>query len=136
MIRQVLTVIPHGIIESGQVVLQADEKTGLLDLSESLLVGWSIFSKTIQNAQELKIDPQILLSANIREGMKLQVGVVSIEIQSVMGNLAAAEISYSQGADHLSGLIDIDLSGQYWAVQHVLASGVIEGQSIELELKS
>lgn len=131
MIRQILNVVEHGLIEEGQVIINADEKTGLIDASETVVVGLGPFATTQKASQELKLDPSLMLSKSIQPGMKWTVGPVKIEII----NKSQALIQFVQGDDHLSGKADLDLSGQYLKVLHVNAVGTVHGMDVQLELQ-
>lgn len=132
MLNQTLKVVPHGLIQSGQVAISADEKTGLLDFNELIVAGWGPFTKNLANQGELKIDPSLLLSKNIKVGMKWTVGFVTIQIEKAN----QASVVYLNGEDSASGMADLDLSGDYLKIVHVNMTGTVEGQDIQLELQS
>jgi hypothetical protein len=130
MITQTLKIIPHGLIESGQIVIQANEKTGLIDVSESIVVGFGPFNKTIQGSKVLTVDPSVLLSENIKEGEVMDVGSVKIKIEKN----AKASIIYKNGEDILSGMADLDLSGKFVKIAHANLTGQVQGESVQLEI--
>lgn len=132
MLNQTLKVVPHGLIESGQVVINADEKTGLIDVAVAIVAGWGPFTQNEDDQEELKLDPSTLLSANVKPGMKMAIGPVTIEILSSK----QAKVTYVKGDDQATGTVDIDLSGQYLKISHVNATGTISGQSVQLELQA
>lgn len=130
MIKQTFQVTPHGFIEGGQVVISADELTGLIDVSESVVEGIGPFSETQAGTQELKIPPNFLLCENLKIGLKLQIKDVAIQIEPNM----QASIIYQNGNDSLSGMADLDLSGKYVQVVHVNLTGMMKGYNVQIEL--
>jgi len=131
MIKQTLKVVPHGLIQSGQVIITADEKSGIVDLSETVVAGIGFFNKTISAMKEFKlINPSLLLSSSIKPGMKLSVGGVTLEVQE--NNLV--NVVYVNGEDSLSGTAGLDLSGHYFEILFVHLNGKLDGYTVELEL--
>lgn len=137
MIVQTLRAIPHGVIQSGEVSAKADEKTGEIDFSDSLVVGWAFFNKTIHNDGVYKIDPAQLLSAAIKVGTTMQVGSVKLEVISIDSReMATVTISFDDGqGNKVAGTILADLSGTYWHITYVDAKGTIQGTDVHLELE-
>jgi|GEM_PF-4340931 len=133
MIKHTLKVVPHGYIQSGQAVITADEKTGIVDLSATEVVGIAFFSKTISQMKEFKlIDPNLLLSASIHPGMSLSVGGVSLDVQEN----GLVNVKYANGADHLEGTAGLDLKGHFFEILFVHLTGQLDGYDVELELVS
>lgn len=136
MISTVLNVVPHGVVQSGSATINIDEFTGVIDLSESIVVGWLFFTQTIANNRELKIDPDALLSSSIKVGLKLVIGQLTLTVESVLGTVANVSL-VAQDSDKWSGVSGsaaLDLSQKYFELTHLQATGVVEGSNIELEL--
>lgn len=131
MLAQVLNIVPHGVVESGQIMLEIDETTGLISFSDSITVGFSIFSQVKNGTGEFKIDPKMLLSANVKPGVSISVQNVTIEVPA---NSSEGTVAYSNGDDHLDGTVDLDLTGEYIVVDHLNLSGVVSGVTVQIEL--
>lgn len=136
MIQNTLQVIPHGLIQSGTVILRVDETTGLIDFSDTLVVGWSIFTKTLQNQQSIKIDPNHLKSANIKVGMTMTIGAVKLEVLSVSQFQAEVSCTYKDDDNDFTGNVTLDLEEEYFSVMHLIATGVSSKNDIQLELQA
>lgn len=132
MIKQTFSVVPHGLIESGQVDFSADEKTGLIDFEETIVAGIGPFTTTDQHQGEFKIEPTLLLSTSIKPGMKMQVSFVEIYIK----DKTTATVSINAPDMQLSGEAELDLTGEYLFINGVVLNGSVKGQSITLELKA
>lgn len=131
MIVRNFVVVPHGLIQSGSVALKIDEVTGLIDASETAVVGLPpFFSKTLSQHDDFKIDPTLLLSENVKPGLKLNFGPVALEVISA----TQAKVTFSQGDDTASGIAVLDLSGKYLHIVSLNATGTVEGFDLTLEL--
>lgn len=135
MLRQTLKVIPNGVIESGSAKLSIDEVKGLIDEVSVAVVGVSIFNKTLTDHSDFKIDPNLLKSASITDGLQLSFGVVSIHVDSVANKVAAVSIVVKSPDLDLKGPASIDLSGPYISIMHILLNGTASGMSVTLELE-
>lgn len=134
MIQQELTVIPHGIIQSGSVLFKINESNGLIDFSDTFVVGWSIFTQTLRNQKTFKIDPSHLLSANIHLGLTMSIAALKLEVVSIDNEMATLACSYKDDDNQFTGEATLDLAGQYFRLTHVEVSGVSNNSNVTLEL--
>lgn len=130
--KQTFSVVPQGLIEGGQVDFSADEKTGMIDFEETIIAGIGPFTQTDSHSGEFKLDPSLLLSENIKPGMKWTVGVVTIYIV----DKTKATVSVNSPDMQMSGEAELDLSDRYIFINGVILKGTAKGQDITLELKS
>lgn len=130
MIKQNLTVIPSGLIQSGKVVITADTDSGLLDFSETIIAGIGWFTKTIQKMQELTIDPKLLLSSSIKPKLKFMTRGITLE---VLDN-GLISVEYVDAENYLKGTAAVDLTGHYFEIMDVHVQGKLDGYDVELIL--
>ncbi len=135
MISQILKVIPQGLVESGSVSLTVDTDTGLIDFNESIVGGIGPFTDTDAHSGELKIDPTLLLSKKILTGMKMSTGVATMYVSQIADGKATVNISLASPNIQMSGTAELDLSGEYIAIDHVLLTGTVSGDAVTLELE-
>lgn len=130
--KQTFSVVPQGLIEGGQVDFSADEKTGMIDFEETIIAGIGPFTQTDHNTGEFKLEPSLLLSENIKPGMKWTVGVVTIYIV----DKTKATVSVNAPDMQMSGEAALDLSNEFIFINGVILKGNAKGQDITLELKA
>lgn len=134
MIAHKLVAVPQGLIESGSVSIQVDELTGLIDFQATVVAGIGWFAKTESAADEVKIDPSLLLSKNIKVGMKWIIGSVIISIDSIAKGVGQVSVSVQDSTKSLHGNAQVDLSHDHVSIQHVLIEGMVSGAKVVLEL--
>lgn len=130
-----LNVVPHGLIQSGFVNLDVDFKTGLIDFTDSIVVGWSIFTKTLQDHEVLKVDPSILLSKNIKVGLQLKFGDVDMVVVSVNAFQAEVALKYKDDKNDFNGTATLDIEEEHISLMHLMATGSADGTDVTLELQ-
>lgn len=137
MLKQVLNVVPQGLIQGGYVDILVDETTGLIDFMDSIEAGWSVFTKTITNQQEIRINPLMLLSQNFQPGQKMDVGAVHLTVASVVNMRASIDIKIDDMASMtgISGSAQLDLSDKYFKIMNVKVTGEYDNSSVTLELQ-
>lgn len=135
MIKQVLNIVPHGLIQDGIVTFLIDENTGLIEVTSDIEAGVSIFSEHFTDDEKVKLDPTELLSAGIVDGLKVAIGPASLEFGSVTaGKSALAKVSVQGDDIGLKGFVLVDLGGKYISVGRLRVSGKIKGYDVDLEL--
>jgi len=138
IITQKFNVVPQGYIQKGSVGFSANTVTGEITADEDILAGVFIFTKTIQESGSYKIDPSMLLSANIKIGMKLVAGPLSVTVISVVNNVATLHVVIDDAADEIqmTGSAHLDLESEYWEITDVVVTGQADGYGVTIQLES
>jgi hypothetical protein len=131
VIKQTLTAVPQGIIQSGSVNVSADEITGLVDFNASVLAGVWVMSKTVAESDEIKIDPSLLLSVNLKPGLALKIGNTTINV----GEDGACALAVNSPDMTLTGTAQLDLTGEYLYIEHIVLQGTVQANDVTLEFK-
>lgn len=103
-------IIPSGRVTGGQANYEFDQDQGLIKYQAeiSAKVGFIPMHKSASG--EYSIDPELLLSVNIVEGRKIEIGECLLEVLKVRNTIA--DVSIKVG-DTIEGTGRIDTSEQY-----------------------
>lgn len=134
ILQQNFNVVPHGLIQEGSVSISADTETGAISEQSKVRVGLGFFAKEFASEDHLKIDPKYLRSANIKEGMSLLFGPVTIKVTGVESKRALASVLVQNEVVNLRGEAVINLTEEFIYLDHVKADGTARGVPAQAEL--
>lgn len=131
-----LLVQPNGHITGGWLSYSIDDQSGVISYQGSVDVHIFFISYTFPVEGTYQADPALVLSKNVKPGMRFAQGGVSIEVLSVSGFKAQAKLSITGNDVSASGLVNFDLSGTDVAISDADVTGTIKGYDAELQLRS
>lgn len=133
---QTLKIVPQGLIESGSCTFDADVNTGIITFQGDIEAGIGWFTKDYPGNGTLKLAPADLLSTGIILGKEFVFTGVVIQIASMGKGSAIANVTISSADANLKGVAELDLTKEYWSINHILVSGVADGENVTVELSS
>lgn len=129
-----LRVVPQGLIEGGSADITADPQTGVVTYSGTIDAGIGWFVKHFSDNGNLKLDPALLKSANLKLGQEFTFPAVHIQIVSLAEKSAAANVTISSSDKNFKGVAELDLSSEFWSIKHIVMSGTVSNEAVTLEL--
>lgn len=143
MIAQKLTIVPQGIVQECNFQYSADPATGLAQWMVHAVLGWFGFTQSYDKSGTFQLDPKTFLSAEWKEGMKIDIGPFSLVVDSIKPpysttQLASCSVTIVSDSGDVSvneaGTILVDLSAEYISIKSVALAGKVA--SFEIDVKT
>lgn len=135
MITQKFTVLPQGLVESGDATYQINTETGEASYTANVKVGMLFLAKTFAMGGPFKIDPKALKSDQVKVGMKVKLGAFALEVVSLTPDKKAqANIQILSPDMTETGTAMIDCSGEYVQLIEAKVAGQVYGQNIAIQI--
>lgn len=132
MIKQSFTVIPHDLIESGNLNLSLDTTSGQVDLVGLVVAGEGWFHKNLNINLGIPFKPAFFESKNLVNGLSVQINNAHVSIR----DQKTALISYTQNEDNfLTGTAQLDLTGEFLRFGTIDLNGKLSGYTVHIELR-
>lgn len=131
-----IIVIPHDNITGGNFQYNLDTDTG--DVSYTYDIEGSIFFVPIsyKGQGSVKVDPKLLVSANLKIGQEIVFGIFSLTVKSVSNGKATCDIKVVNSDISESGEALLDVSGQFVDLLTISANGTVKGFNEQIEAKT
>jgi hypothetical protein len=133
MLSQKFQAEPKGLIKSALGSYSIDEQTGEGTASYDGTAGIFIFTKEFKGSVAFKLDPLMLKSENVKKGMVVKSGNLTLTVKDVVNNVAQIEFQVS-GAGQVHGVASLDLSKEFISIAGAEVFGNVLGYDIDLPL--
>lgn len=112
----------------------ANTDTGEINEVLSIKVGLGVLAKKFDSSDMVKVDPNLLRTANMKENMSLLFGPVTIKITEVLNQRALATVLVQNAVVNVRGVVTINLTEEFISIDHVKAEGTARGVPVSAEL--
>lgn len=129
-----LNIKPDGNLIKGGTICYQIKPSGQVDLSVMIKAHYLFSDHDLEQSGTYQVEQKLVQSKNVETKEKVEIGSLSLSVQSVQGHLAVASAYLDVGGGRSAhGTAMIDLSDELIALKSIQAKGVIFGQPFTIE---